>query len=151
MLHRSKQQKIKRIARMSQTNLTAFWGQFADPTKTAKAFETLQQVQRKNIEALAEASRLVLDGLQVVSRRNVELAQASYAGVGACAGDFKDVTSFNTLLAKQMGYAKSAAETVIDGAREAGTVLTKANDQAGAILANRVVASIDEMRAAVAG
>jgi phasin family protein len=109
---------------------------------------TVVEFQRRNLEALIAANQTVAQGLQTVAQRQGEIAKQS-------AQQFQDLLSFkpssgsvNDLLVKQIDVAKTSYEKNVADARELGGIVAKVGSEAADILSRRVVASLDEVKAA---
>jgi phasin family protein len=107
---------------------------------------TVLDIQRRNVEALTAANQTIAQGLQTVVRRQGEIARQS-------AKQFQDLlfvkpTSVEETLVKQIDVAKTSYEKTVADARELGDIVAKVGSEAVDILSRRVVASLDEVKAA---
>jgi phasin family protein len=109
---------------------------------------TVLDIQRRNVEALSAANQTIAQGLQTVVRRQGEIARQS-------AKQFQDLlsvkpssTSVEETLVKQIDVAKTSYEKTVADARELGDLVAKVGSEAVDILSRRVVASLDEVKAA---
>lgn len=107
---------------------------------------TVLDIQRRNVEALSAANQTIVQGLQIVVQRQGEIARQSVK-------QFQDLlsvkpTSVNEVLVKQIDVAKTSYEKTVADARELGDVVAKVGSEAVDILSRRVVASLDEVKAA---
>jgi phasin family protein len=109
---------------------------------------TVLDIQRRNVEALTAANQTIAQGLQTVVRRQGEIARQS-------AKQFQDLlsvkpssTSVEETLVKQIDVAKTSYEKTVADARELGDLVTKVGSETIDILSRRVVASLDEVKAA---
>jgi phasin family protein len=107
---------------------------------------TVLDIQRRNVEALSAANQTIAQGLQTVVRRQGEIARQS-------AKQFQDLlfvkpTSVEETLVKQIDVAKTSYEKTVADARELGDIVAKVGSEAVDILSRRVVASLDEVKAA---
>ena len=87
-----------------------------------------------------------MQGLQTVVRRQGEIARQS-------AKQFQDLlsvkpTSVEETLVKQIDVAKTSYEKTVADARELGDLVAKVGSETIDILSRRVVASLDEVKAA---
>ena len=110
--------------------------------------KTVLDIQRRNVEALTAANQTIVQGLQTVVQRQGEIARQS-------AKQFQDLlsvkpssTSVEETLVKQIDVAKTSYEKTVADARELGDIVIKVGSEAGDILSQRVVASLDEVKAA---
>ena len=107
---------------------------------------TVLDIQRRNVEALSAANQTIVQGLQTVVRHQGEIARQS-------AKQFQDLlsvkpTSVEETLVKQIDVAKTSYEKTVADARELGDLVAKVGSEAVDILSRRVVASLDEVKAA---
>src|SRR4051794_33139783 len=107
---------------------------------------TVVDIQRRNVEALTAANQTVVQGLQTVVRRQGEIARQSVK-------QFQDLlsvkpASVTETLVKRIELTKTSYEKTVADARELGDIVVKAGSEAGDILSRRVVASLDEVKAA---
>jgi phasin family protein len=107
---------------------------------------TVLDIQRRNVEALTAANQTVVQGLQTVVRRQGEIARQSVK-------QFQDLVSvkpasITETLVKRIDLAKTSYEKNVADARELGDIVVKVGSEAGDILSRRVVASLDEVKAA---
>jgi phasin family protein len=109
---------------------------------------TVVDIQRRNVEALTAANQTVVQGLQTVMQRQGEIARQSVK-------QFQDLVSFKPssasvteTLVKRIDLTKTSYEKTVADARELGDIVIKVGSEAGDILSRRVVASLDEVKAA---
>jgi len=109
---------------------------------------TVVDIQRRNVEALTAANQTIAQGLQTVVQRQGEIARQSVK-------QFQDLlfvkpssTSVEETLVKQIDVAKTSYEKTVANARELGDIVAKVGLEAADILSRRVVASLDEIKAA---
>jgi phasin family protein len=108
--------------------------------------QAVVEAQRRNFEALAQASQIAFEGLQTVLRRQTEIAHQT-------ANDFSLI--FQDLLqpngspaerfARQAEHSKEAIERGITHARELAELATKAGTDAFDVVARRVSESLSEV------
>ena len=107
---------------------------------------TVVDIQRRNFEALTAANQTVVQGLQTVVRRQGEIARQSVK-------QFQDLlsvkpASVTETLVKRIDLTKTSYEKTVADARELGDIVAKVGSEAADILSRRVVASLDEVKAA---
>src|SRR4051794_4385426 len=107
---------------------------------------TVVDIQRRNVEAVTAANQTLVQGLQTVAQHQGEIARQSVK-------QFQDLlsvkpASVNEVLVKQIDLTKTAYEKTVADARELGDVVAKVGSEAVDILSRRVVASLDEVKAA---
>jgi len=108
--------------------------------------KTVLDIQRRNVEALTAANQTIAQGLRTVTQRQGEIARQSVK-------QFQDLASFKPAsvretLVKQIDLTKTSYEKNVADARELGDIVAKVGTEAADILSRRVVASLDEVKAA---
>jgi phasin family protein len=109
--------------------------------------ESIMASQRKNIEALTQANQLAVEGVQAVTRRQVELAREAFDGASAAMRELVQPGKPEERLAKNAALAKQAFTKGVANAREIAELVTKANSEAFDIISKRVTESLDELSA----
>ncbi|MGH7091839.1 MAG: phasin family protein [Stellaceae bacterium] len=119
---------------------------FASFTLPGLDAETVISSQRKNIEALTQANQLAVEGVQAVTRRQVEIARETFEGASAAFRDLTQAGAPEDRIAKNAEFAKQAFEKGIANARELAELFAKANSEALNVITRRVSESFDEIR-----
>jgi phasin family protein len=126
-----------------------------DAASLAQAFKlpgfdlnTVVEIQRRNIEAVTAANQTIVQGLQTVAQRQGEIARQSVKHVQDLLSVKPSSASVTETLVKQIDLTKTAYEKTVADARELGDIIVKVGSEAGDILSRRVVASLDEVKAA---
>jgi phasin family protein len=109
---------------------------------------TVVDIQRRNVEALTAANQTIAQGLQTVVQRQGEIARQSVKQFQDLVSFKPSSTSVTETLVKQIDVAKTAYEKNVTNARELGDIVAKVGLEAADILSRRVVASLDEVKAA---
>ena len=109
---------------------------------------TVVDIQRRNVEALTAANQTIAQGLQTVVQRQGEIARQSVKQFQDLVSFKPSSTSVTETLVKQIDVAKTSYEKTVADARELGDLVTKVGSEAVDILSHRVVASLDEVKAA---
>src|SRR3954447_14096090 len=107
---------------------------------------TVVDIQRRNVEAMTAANQTVVQGLQTVAQRQGEIARQSVK-------QFQDLlsvkpASVTETLVKRIDLTKTSYEKTVADARELGDIVAKVGSEAADILSRRVVASLEEVKAA---
>jgi phasin family protein len=108
--------------------------------------EAVMTTQRKNIEALADASRKTLDGARAVGKRQAEILQQAMSETAHSleaatkAGPPADIAATRAELMKQ-GFEKA-----LRSMRELAEMVSKAQHGALDTVSRRAVESLDEIR-----
>ena len=109
---------------------------------------TVVDIQRRNVEALTAANQTIAQGLQTVVQRQGEIARHSVKQFQDLVSFKPSSTSVTETLVKQIDVAKTSYEKNVTNARELGDLVAKVGLEAADILSRRVVASLDEVKAA---
>ncbi|WP_200343480.1 phasin family protein [Rhodovibrio sodomensis] len=108
--------------------------------------QNLMEAHRKNIEALAEANRVVLEGAQAMVRLQTETVCTAMDEVAQAMQLAQQASSNEEIVAKQTEIYRSAFETALKHAREMTETGAKSQNDALELLNKRVAANLDEMR-----
>ncbi len=113
-------------------------------------FAAVVELQKKNFDALSEASQIIGSGLKAVLQRQSELTQAAMqeyvtATETAFKGDKKD---FNPEAA--MADVKARYESALASSKELIDMAVKAHSEAIEVLGKRAVANFDEIKSMAA-
>ena len=109
---------------------------------------TVVDIQRRNVEALTAANQTIAQGLQTVVQRQGEIARQSVKQFQDLVSFKPSSTSVTETLVKQIDVTKTSYEKNVTNARELGDIVAKVGSEAADILSRRVVASLDEVKAA---
>ena len=118
----------------------------AAPFQTIDADKVLA-AQQRNIDAIANASQIVVDGAKALAQRQSEMVQSSVdqwmaAGQGAMTlkpGEFVPTD--------QLTKVKSAYESAVANAKEMTDIAMKAQSEAASVLTKCFMANIEDMKA----
>jgi len=108
--------------------------------------EAVMATQRKNLEALAQANQLAVEGVRALAQRQAEIAQQAFAEVSALFHGWTQPGAPEERLAKNVEVAKQAFERGLANARELSELTTKASTDALSVIARRVSEGFDEVR-----
>ena len=131
---------------MLQTDISKMLTEFKLP---GVDLEPMITAQRKNIEALTEANKLVVAGVQAVMKRQAEILQASMEQARAVAREIMVPGSPEAKVAKQAEVVQTAFQAALANMKELADLVTKSNTEAGNVISKRVSEGIDEIKAAV--
>jgi len=112
-------------------------------------FDAVFALQRKNVEAFTAANQVAFDGVKAVATRQAEIARKAFEEFGKVAKELTAAGTPEDKFAKQAEMAKTAFEDALVNIRETVDTLQKSQSEAIDVLSKRVVANIDEMKAAV--
>ncbi len=107
---------------------------------------TMFTSQRKNVEAVMQAHRVALDGVQAVWRRQLDFFEDAVEGLSTRVGALAPPSgALNEGFAKHTEYSKQAFEKNLANAREITAIATKATSDAANIISQRFCESFGEM------
>ena len=108
--------------------------------------EALVAGQRKNIEALTEANRVAVAGMQAVAKRQAEILSEAMATAATAVQEVSAITEPRQRLAKQTDVTKAAFEKALAAMRELAQAVSASADQAIGVVSKRVVEGLDEVK-----
>lgn len=119
-----------------------------NPLSNAKAptidFKAISEIQRRNTEALTEATQLLNESVQVAARRYVESAQANMGEVLKATKEIIAAKSPEEGASQNNELAKSLFESSLSNASELMEVMSKSSMEAVDILNKRASKAIAE-------
>jgi phasin family protein len=131
-----------------------------DPAAAFTAFPTypmpnfdvdaLAANQRRNVEALTEANKLVTDGAQAFAVRQAEILKGAVDAYADVMRGLMTVNDPKASVAKQAELAKDTIKTSNASLRELADIATKAQAKSIDVINKRVVESLDEFQAIAA-
>ncbi len=138
-------------------NPTSFPFFETDVTKLLTSFkvpgvdtDALLAAQRKNIEAVTEANKLALEGLQAVARRQAEILRATFEEVGPAIAQAFGPGSPEAKVSQQAELVKAAVEKALSNMKELAELVAKSNSEATSVISKRVNEGLDELKVALA-
>jgi len=108
--------------------------------------DALMACQRRNVEALTQASQLTMEAAQAVARRQIEIARQTLEDMSALLRDLVQPGSTEDRIAKNTEYAKQILEKSVSNGREITLLATKAGTEAADVLHRRACQGLDEIR-----
>jgi phasin family protein len=102
--------------------------------------------QRKNVEAMTNANRVALEGMQAVIKRQVEILQETMNETSKAFDSIAKAGSPPEAAAKQAELAKSAYERALNNARELAEMISKAQQEATNTINARITEFLDEYK-----
>jgi phasin family protein len=109
--------------------------------------KAIMDSQRKNMEALAQATRVAAQGATDVSQKQAEILRTAVQEAMSMAGSLKGADAMATAKAQQE-FIKKAFETAVANARELAEMVTQSNRDAYQVIERRTKESLEELRAA---
>ena len=132
------------------------FGRFADVEKVFGTFKlpmvdngAMVEAQRKNVEALTEANKLVVEGWQAIAQRQSEIVREAAVDFTSALRDMTaEGPSVEARLAKQTDRVKHGFEQAVANARELTELGVKSQGEAANLLSHRFIESLDEIKSA---
>ncbi len=111
--------------------------------------QAMMQLQQKNLEALQLANKTMMEGFQVMLRREIEITRTSLEEAMKTMQDLLKETDPATNAQMRFDVAKQTVEKALANLRELSELAQKSNEEAFAILNRRALESFDEVKAAM--
>lgn len=108
--------------------------------------EAIVAIQRKNLEALAQANQLAVEGIRALAQRQAEIAQQALDEASTLVREWTRPAAPEERLAKNVEVAKQSFEKGLANARELSELTTKASTDVFSVIARRVSEGFDEAR-----
>jgi len=108
--------------------------------------EALWAAQRRNLEALSQANQLAVEGVQAMTRRQIELTRETFEGLSSLVRDLAQPASPEERIAKNTDYAKQMLEKSVNHGREVASIAAKTGADAAEVLQKRATEGLEELR-----
>ena len=108
--------------------------------------EALMSAHRRNLETLAAANRVALEGAQAIARRNMEIMQQTMAELTEGMRHFSVGETPQVRATRQADMLKSAYEHAMSNMQEISGLIQKSNGDALTLLNHRFTEAIDEVK-----
>jgi phasin family protein len=105
--------------------------------------------QQKNLQALAKANQVLVEGAQAVMRREIEILQKAMAELAEASRDMMQQGDPQAQASKRLELAKTSFEAAIQNMRELAEVAGKSNREALEVINQRALESFEEIRKAM--
>lgn len=102
--------------------------------------------QRKNVEAVTEANRIAIEGVQALMQRQAEIMQQSVDEVTKQLQSFDPASDPSERMAKQTELAQEAFQQALDRMRELAEMASKSQQEAFEAIQARFNESLEEIR-----
>lgn len=107
--------------------------------------EALADAQKRNLETLAAANKLALDGMQAILRRQGEIVRGAFEDASAMAGRMSSTADVPQRLAVQAEVMKDSFERTTANIRELAEMVATSNAEVVDMLNRRVFEAFDEL------
>ncbi|MEO5336372.1 MAG: phasin family protein [Magnetospirillum sp. WYHS-4] len=104
--------------------------------------------QRKNLEAVTQANRVALEGMQAFAKRQAEILQQTLGETVAAVESLTGSGTPQEATAKQADLVKTAYEKALANMKELAELVAKSNAEAGETINKRIAESLDEIKKA---
>ena len=105
--------------------------------------------QQKNLQALAKANQVLVEGAQAVMRREIEILQKAMAELAEASKELMQQGDPQAQASKRLELAKTSFEAAIQNMRELAEVAGKSNREALEVINQRALESFEEIRKAM--
>jgi phasin family protein len=113
-------------------------------------WQELMASQQKNLQALAKANQVLVEGAQAVMRREVEILQKSMAELAEASQQMMQQGDPQAQASKRLELAKASFEAAVANMRELAEVAGKSNREALEVINQRALESFEEIKKAIA-
>ncbi len=134
--------------RSADTDFSKFFAELRLPH--GANMESLVAAQRRNLEVLAAANKVAMEGAQAVARRHMEIMQASLADLTETVGSLASPTAPQEKAAKSAELIKRSYERAVANMKELSDLIQKSNGEAMEMLNKRFAEAMDEVKRLVA-
>ncbi|MGO1118707.1 phasin family protein [Rhodovibrionaceae bacterium A322] len=111
--------------------------------------QSVLEAQRKNLDAIAQANKLTIEGAQAIAQRQAEVLQSAVKDFTGSLQDLTAVSAPQESLAKQAEVAKQTFEAAVSNVRELSEMAAKSNSDALELINSRISEGLDEVKSAV--
>lgn len=113
-------------------------------------FQAFADAQKRNLEALAMANKLAMEGAQAVARRNMEIMQQTMSEMTQAVQSMTSVEgSPNAKASQQAEMVKGAYERAVANMQEIAELMQKSNGEAVGVLNRRFAEALEEVKGMV--
>ncbi len=102
--------------------------------------------QRKNVEALAAANKVVLEGAQAVVTRQSEILQQTMEQASTALKELSSAASPQETASKEAELVQQAFEKALANMRELAEITAKSNTELMETINKRIAESLDEIK-----
>lgn len=125
-------------------DLTKFFSSFSFPAGPELA--SLVETQKRNLAALAAANKLIFEGAQALTHRQMEVVRRQMTDVAEAARSLTTVTDPKERTLRHTELLKTAYEKSVSDLREVEDLLRKSSTEALEVIHGRFLAAIDEVK-----
>jgi phasin family protein len=130
------------------TEMTRRFTEMRFPTMIPDS-SALLAAHRRNMEVLANANRLALEGAQAVARRHMEIMQQTMTELSEHVRELATTESPQAKAARQAALVKKSYEHAVANIRDLSDLIQKSNGEALHVLSERFKEAMDEIKGLV--
>ncbi|MCP4395037.1 MAG: phasin family protein [Alphaproteobacteria bacterium] len=108
--------------------------------------DSIVDAQKKNVEAISEASQMAFEGAQAVMKRQGELAHKAMEEITSAVKDLSETSSPQEGITKQADVTKDALDRSLSNVSELTDMMTKSNQAVFDLLSKRINQVIEEYK-----
>ena len=112
-------------------------------------WQELMASQQKNLQALAKANQVLVEGAQAVMRREIEILQKAMAEVAEASKELMQQGDPQAQASKRVELAKASFEAAVQNMRELAEVAGRSNREALEVINQRALESFEEIKRAM--
>jgi phasin family protein len=112
-------------------------------------WQEVMAAQQKNLQALAKANQVLVEGAQAVMRREVEILQKAMAELADASKELMQQGDPQAQASKRLELAKTSFEAAIQNMRELAEVAGRSNREAMEVINQRALEGFEEIRKAL--
>jgi len=112
-------------------------------------WQEVMAAQQKNLQALAKANQVLVEGAQAVMRREVEILQKAMAELAQASQELMQQGDPQAQAAKRLALAQTSFEAAISNMRELAEVAGRSNREALEVINQRALESFEEIKKAM--
>jgi phasin family protein len=106
----------------------------------------LMSSQRKNFEAITQANRVAMEGMQAVARRQAEIMREAMEEVSKASQSMTSTSDPQEMSTKQSEMARENMERSMERVRELAEMVAKSNSEAFEVLQRRMSEALEEFK-----
>ncbi|GAB0116202.1 phasin family protein [Acidisoma sp. 7E03] len=129
------------------TDFTKLFASFSFPASTEMT--ALMETQKRNLAALTAANKLLFEGAQAITQRQMEAMRRQMTEVAEATRSLVTVTDPKERTVRQTDLVKSAYEKSVSDLREVEDLLRKSSSEALDLIHSRFLAAMDEVKSAM--
>jgi len=137
---------------MAQSNPFSMFGEM-DLEKMMKDFripgidvDGMMSSQRKNLEAIGEANKVAMEGMQAVAQRQAEIMREAMEEMARTTKDMAAMGNPQEATGKQADMVRERFEKAMANMRELAEMVAKSNSEAFDVVNRRMNESLDEFK-----